>query len=81
MPESTAGYKPANITATEAKLQVGEIERLKTEGDREAAQRLCVQLYLDVLYTIASAPTSAYKSEMRRLAQFGLVAYQLMVRK
>lgn len=71
------GYKPRSITATQAEARVRDVRELVQIGDAEEAAMECAQLYLDILHTLAHAPTYAYVTEIRRLATLGLDAFEI----
>lgn len=70
--------KPALITATQAQARVREVIELTKNASREEAIEERDQLLLDVLHTIAAAPSMAYKSHLKRLAGIALEAHEAL---
>lgn len=70
--------KPASITATQAQSRVQDVIALVKGATREEAREERDQLLLDVLYTIAHAPTMADKRELKRLASIALEAHEAL---
>lgn len=64
--------KPAKVTIGQVIVRVAEIKRLQADEDKVEADREIEQLHVDVLFTIASAPTMADKRELKRLAMAAL---------
>jgi hypothetical protein len=74
------GYSPARITATQARARYHDIRELAEEPhSQESAQLERTELYLDVLYSIANAPTMADKVELKRLAGVALAAFEIPI--
>lgn len=70
--------KPSNITLTQALSRVEDIRELAKINDKEEAVREQQQLFMDVLHTIAQAPTMADKRELKRLAGVALEGYDAL---
>lgn len=69
------GYKPSRVTMAQAQSRIGDIVGLVAVGDHDEAELESGQLILDILYSLANAPTMADKREMKKLADAGLKAY------
>lgn len=64
--------KPAKVTLGQVSGKLADIRILVVDGDKKAAETEEYQLFVDVLHTIANAPTMSDKRELKRLAQAAL---------
>lgn len=78
----TKALEPQYITVRDAQNRLQDIKDLvesDEEGTNEMAQIDRAHLYLNVLYSIATAPAIADKREMKRLAVIALEAMEIPI--
>lgn len=69
-----------HITLTEALSRLAEIRDLVGQQDTEAAEEEQQELMVDVLRTIANAPTMADKRELKKLAAVAVEGLEVRVK-
>ena len=69
---------PAKITLGQVMARLSDIRQYLAERDTEAVENEQYQLFVDVLHTIAHAPTMADKRELKRLAAAALEANEMV---
>lgn len=69
-----------HITLTEALRRLAEIRDLVGQQDTEAAEEEQQELMVDVLRTIADAPTIADKRELKKLAAVAVEGLEVRVK-
>lgn len=79
MTRETSSYTPRRVTLGEARSRVQDVKDLVDAEDYHEAMLERNQLLLDVLYSIADAPTMADKRELKRLAAVALTAFDIPI--
>lgn len=72
---SYSGYTPNRITIAVAQSRIRDIQDLVEMEDHAEAEIERNQLVMDVLFSIANAPTMADKRELKKLAHVTLEAF------